>query len=128
MSYDEASFLAGLTTGVSIHGWACVKMNDGESAYVISEPVEFTLLADKWSGTTYILSITDYSVAEWVQIGLPAVSTAPNTQAVIKAALTIPQVVAGETSGTIYISSVQRPSEDLKIAIFGLTPVENVNE
>ena len=97
-----------------------------ETTYVQGNPVEFVLLASAWNGTTYTLDITGYVIESALQLGLPAVSDYANTQAVVKAALTIP-----EAKGTsVIISAVNTPTIDVKVAIFGLAlaPEETTDE
>ena len=40
--------------------------------YVVGEPVDFTLSADKWQGTNYELAIHNYESIGKVPIGIPS--------------------------------------------------------
>lgn len=97
---------------------------DYKTAYVGGNGVEFTLLAASWNGTTYSLDITGYSIAYPPQLGLPAVSDYPNTKAVVKSALTIPEA----SGSTIVISAIKAPTVDVRVAIFGLTATTTAAE
>ena len=96
------------------------------TSYVIVNPVEFTLEASKWNGTTYTLDAVGYSTVYELQIGLPEVSSNTNTTAVVKSALTIPQTsshtnsTTGVTTVTVTISAIAAPTIDIQVALFGL--------
>lgn len=103
------------------------------TSYVVGTPVEFVLSKDSWDGTNYTLKAVGYKIGDnEVQLGLPADDDTTNTQRVVQAALTIPNAVitnpdtsnniAGYT--TLTISAVNRPSEDILIAVFGLEEVD----
>lgn len=112
-----------------VGGGTAVFTLDGTN-YVVGDPVTFTLAADDWNGSMYTLYAYLYAVgANGVQIGLPSGTSSPNAQAVIEAALTVSNAVtnAGTTStqpyACLYIIAAETPTEDLEIAVFGLTPV-----
>ena len=99
-------------------------------AYVVGNPVSFTLSADSWDGTTYTLKAEGYGIGDdGLQIGLPPDSSTVNTQAVVEAALTLvysKATAATDTAAayvTMKISAVAAPTEDVTIAIFGLAVV-----
>lgn len=103
-----------------------------QTVYVVGEPTEFTLTADGWNGTTYTIVTTDYGTVGELQIGIPPSSSMTNAETMKRCALTIPQIVNQmiDTNGdgvtdinqaTIYISAVTAPTEDIVVAIWGLT-------
>lgn len=103
-----------------------------QTVYVVGEPTEFTLTADGWNGTTYTIVTTEYGTVGELQIGIPPASSMTNAETMRRCALTIPQIVNQmiDTNGdrvtdinqaTIYISAVTAPTEDIVVAIWGLT-------
>ena len=103
-----------------------------QTVYVVGEPTEFTLAADGWNGTTYTIVTTEYGTVGELQIGIPPSSSMTNAETMRRCALTIPQIVNQmiDTNGdrvtdtnqaTIYISAVTAPTEDIVVAIWGLT-------
>lgn len=125
---DEDTLKVGISIGMSLKG----KGSGGSigGTYVVGDPVTFTLAADSWNGTMYTLYAYLYAEGEsGAQIGLPSDTSTPNAQAVIEAALTLHSVYtyAGSDSARPYarlrIIAAETPTEDLEIAIFGLTPV-----
>lgn len=98
--------------------------------YVISEPVDIALDASSWNGHSYHLYLSgyNYNIESGIQVGLPTSSSAVNTQAVIKAAISIQyysQYAPSESSAgsvSIDFSVVNVPTEDITIAIYGLVP------
>lgn len=121
-----------------IHNAATANGKGGTvTEYVVGTPVSYTLTG--WDpdsqGTTYKLKATGYKIGDsGLQIGLPSDSSAPNTQAVVDAALTIAYTsvtapnTAANTAGytTVTIVAVNAPTRDLTIALFGLEPVAAV--
>lgn len=125
---DEDTLKVGISIGMSLKG----KGSGGgfDTTYVVGAPVNFTLSKDSWNGSMYTLYAYLYAAgANGVQIGLPSGTSNPNAQAVIKAALTVNSVYtyAGSTTAQpyarLYIIAVEPPTDDLEIAVFGLTPV-----
>ncbi|MEE1171638.1 MAG: hypothetical protein U0K87_04710 [Ruminococcus sp.] len=102
--------------------------------YVVGEPVDFTLSADKWQGTNYELAIPNYESIGNVQIGIPSSSSAANTERLIAAALTVPRTASSTDSDTgvktlsVIINAVYPPTEDITIALFGIKEVAAPNE
>lgn len=96
--------------------------------YVVGNPVNFTLLASEWNGTTYNLDLSAYpAVSNNIVIGIPTTSSMYNATLMANAALSIAQVSIirnSETqelaSATARISAVNQPTEDLLVAIWGL--------
>lgn len=97
----------------------------GGTVYVIGTPVDVTLSASSWDGTSYAAQIDGYNVgANGVQIGLPSTTSSANAQAVIAAALTIRNTNNGTSAASIHIVAIETPTEDLTISLFGLEPIE----
>lgn len=124
----ELTFEMGIAVGMSLKG----KSGGTSTRYVVGDPVTFTLAADSWNGSMYTLYAYLYAVGDnGVQIGLPSGTSTPNAQDVIEAALTVHStyVYAGSTTAQpytrLYIVAVEPPTEDIEIAIFGLTPVDD---
>lgn len=123
------TFEQGIVVGMALKG----KSSGGViTNYVVGDPVTFTLSKDSWNGSMYTLYAYLYAAGtNGIQIGLPSGASNPNAQAVIAAALTINSVYtyAGTESAQpytrLYIIAVEPPTEDLEIAVFGLTPVAN---
>ena len=96
--------------------------------YVVGTPVNFTLLASEWNGTTYTLDLSAYpSVSNNIVIGIPTTSSMYNATLMSYAALSIAQVTINRnsdtqavTSANARISAVNQPTEDILIAIWGL--------
>lgn len=102
------------------------------TAYVIGEPIDVTIPADSWDGTTAKVKVIGYlpvsSSSKLVTIGLPLNDSTVNTQRVIAATLTMPYVyytdadtddnVAAYT--TLYLSAITAPTKDVTIGVFGL--------
>lgn len=96
--------------------------------YVVGSPVNFTLSAGEWNGTTYNLDLSAYpNVNDNIVIGIPTTSSMYNATLMATAALSIAQVSITRdsetqevTSATARISAVAQPTEDLFIAIWGL--------
>lgn len=96
--------------------------------YVVGNPVNFTLLASEWNGTTYNLDLSAYpAVSNNIVIGIPTTSSMYNATLMANAALSIAQVSISRnsetqelTSATARISAVNQPTEDLLVAIWGL--------
>lgn len=127
---DEDTLKVGISIGMSLKGKSGGS-GDG-TTYVVGDPVTFTLSKDSWNGSMYTLYAYLYAAGtNGIQIGLPSGASNPNAQAVIAAALTINSVYtyAGTESAQpytrLYIIAVEPPTEDLEIAVFGLTPVAN---
>ena len=125
---DEDTLKVGISIGMSLKG----KGSGGAdgATYVVGDPVTFTLAANGWNGSMYTLYAYLYAAGEnGVQIGLPSGTSNPNAQAVVEAALTIHSTsnYAGSTSAQPYcrlcIVAVEPPTEDIEIAVFGLSPV-----
>lgn len=127
---DEDTLKVGISIGMSLKGKG--SGGGGDTTYVVGEPVAFTLSKDDWNGTMYTLYAYLYaSGANGVQIGLPSGASNHNAQSVIDAALTIQSTYNYAGSETarpycrLYIVAVETPTEDIEIAVFGLTPVAN---
>lgn len=131
--FDKHSFLKGLTLGWALnsHGNSAASIVTGIS-YVVGTPVEFTIPSTAWDGTHCTIKAEGYQAgSDALYIGLPANDDAVNTQRVVAAALTLPNYTFTEANTenntpaytTLTISSVEAPTEDIKIAVFGLEEV-----
>lgn len=125
---DEDTLKVGISIGMSLKGKG--SGNSGGATYVVGSPVTFTLSKDEWNGSMYTLYAYLYAVgANGVQIGLPSGTSNPNAQRVVEAALTVNSTHTYAGSDTaqpyarLYIIAAEPPTEDLEIAVFGLTPV-----
>ena len=95
--------------------------------YVTGTPIKFTLTADGWNGTNYNLNTFGYVIGKYgVQIGIPDSYSAVNTEALIKAAITI-RTAWNYTSGTeagtyaiLELVAITKPTQDIDIVLFGL--------
>lgn len=134
VNYDKKSFLAGIGVGRTLKGWASTTDDPtGGRQYVIGEPLERVISGSAWdpdlNGATYEMGIDGYVPGEYgVQIGLPSETSTVNAQAVVAAALSIPNVTLqsedGATTGVrITLSAVNPPTGDLTIALFGLEAI-----
>lgn len=101
-------------------------------AYVVGSPVEFTIPSTAWDGTHCTVKAEGYQAgSDGLYIGLPANDDTVNTQRVVAAALTLPNYTFTEANTenntpaytTLTISAVEAPTEDIKIAVFGLEEV-----
>ena len=121
------TFEMGIAVGMSLKG----KGSGGVATkFIVGSPVTFTLSKDEWNGSMYTLYAYLYAVgANGVQIGLPSGTSNPNAQRVVEAALTVNSTHTYAGSDTaqpyarLYIIAAEPPTEDLEIAVFGLTPV-----
>lgn len=132
---NTRDFKIGLSLGLS--GRRLMLTNSGSNtpnvtAYVVGAPVEFTIPASAWDGTHCTIKAEGYQAgSDGLYIGLPANDNTVNTQRVIAAALTLPNYTFTEANAenntpaytTLTISSVEAPTEDIKIAVFGLEEV-----
>ena len=123
---DKIRYKTGKSDAIAVTKLADEIENIFTGGYVIAEPLEVTLNAANWNGTTYTLTMTGYTPIYEIQIGLPEVSSSTNTAEVVKSALTIPQTSSstnsetGVTTVTITISAITTPAIDIDVALFGL--------
>lgn len=118
--FDMATEIAGLSSTETL------------ISYVVGIPVEFTIPSAAWDGTHCSVKAEGYQVGSYgLYIGLPIDDNTVNTRRVIAAALTLPNYTftAANTENntpaytTLTISTVEAPTEDIKIAVFGLEEV-----
>lgn len=107
----------------------------GGQKFVNSAPVNVLISKSIWDGSRAQVEVVGYLPGEHgIQIGLPPKDTTVNMERVIKASLTIPsfyttkpdqeELVSGKTG--LYISSLEPPTEDIEIAIYGLELCETI--
>ena len=110
-----------------------INVTEEKIVYVVGEPINFTLNAADWNGTSCSIKADGYSIGKYgVQIGIPAEGSIINSQSVIKSGLTIVKATATaatettEAYVTIDISATSTPTEDIVVSLFGLEPVSEV--
>lgn len=92
--------------------------------YVPGELTEFTLTKDNWSGTTYEIDATDYTL-ESVQnavLGYPINATQANNELITSLGLTLMggQYTGDAQNNYLKISALSAPDTDITIGVFGL--------
>lgn len=93
----------------------------GGIVYIEPIPYTFTLYADQWSGTSYELAMPGYETAYNCLIDIPGDSGVTNTEAIIACGLTAPRTYALDNVPYVTISAVNVPTQDINIAVYGLT-------
>ena len=98
--------------------------------YVTGGYVTTVLEASKWNGTTYILTVNNYGILPYdLQLSIPPVLNSPaNAKAMIENALIITNVINYPNStddiqyeySEIYISALETPIIDIRVAIWGI--------
>lgn len=98
-----------------------VEFIEGSRTYVLGKYTEYTLTLDKWNGTTYTLTTTDYLNVVDAQLGIPPNSSLDNAQTIIHSCLTIANIENNESNTVFTIGAVKAPTKDVTIAIWRST-------
>lgn len=94
----------------------------GGIVYIEPVPYSFTLYADQWDGTSYELAMPGYKTVYNCLIDIPGDSGIINTETIIASGLTAPRTYTLDNTPYVTISAVNVPTQDINIAVYGLTP------